>query len=146
MSVVFLVRVACLEGRTVGRGEELRDVTAPGPDAIFVFHAQPVGHSVDVVEICHHLGGIVDGLVAEAVVAQIVQGLRRDGRGRRSQLLGVAAQRPVGRRQVGPAPVPGDLIREDVGGVAILDPEVPCDLGPEVVCVGPNSVPAPVDP
>ena len=102
--------------------------------AVFEVDAQAVDDTVDVVEIRDHLGGIVDGLVGQVQLPQTINiSLGHCGRCLR-QLDGMIAQGPIDLGQLGLGIVRLDLL--DPGGVL--------DLGPEVIGMGLDSVPAAV--
>ncbi len=74
--------------------------------------------------------GVVDGAVAEAELAEVVEVRWADGGRRARQLDGVVAKRPIHLGELG-----GPVIRLD-----LLYPFPIVDLSPEVESVGLNSV------
>lgn len=111
---------------------------------MLLLDVERVGDAVDVVEIGGDLGSVVDGAVVEADGAQLRDvGFPHLGE-RVGELFGKRTEGGVGQRQLGLAPVGGDLVDKTVRRGLVGELEVTDDLGTEVVSVSPRSVDAAV--
>ncbi len=98
-------------------------------------HAQPLGNSVDVIEVRDHLRGVADGLIGKVQLAEFVDVVLRHCRRGARELRRVIAERAIRIAKFGLA-----IIRLD-----LPDPLVAFDLGPEVPRMGLRSVMTSVD-
>ncbi len=81
-------------------------------DELFQGNVQAVGDAVDVVEVADDLGGIVDGPVGEAMLAQgFYVGIGDLSRGV-GELFGVGAEGLVGWGERGRVPIFGYLVNQ----------------------------------
>ena len=69
----------------------------PGMDEGFGFDAEGIGDAIDVIKIANYLGGIVNSTIIEAVAAQHIEVGRAHLLGGFGELLGVGAERHIGR-------------------------------------------------
>lgn len=66
-------------------------------DEGFGFDAEGIGDAIDVIKIANYLGGIVDPTIIEALGAQHIEVGRAHLLGGFGELLGVGAERHIGR-------------------------------------------------
>ena len=66
-------------------------------DEGFGFDAEGIGDAIDVIKIANYLGGIVDPTIIEAVATQHIEVGRAHLLGGFGELLGVGAERHIGR-------------------------------------------------
>ena len=82
-----------------------RHTLLPGVNKIFQVNCQSIGDAVDVVEVADDLGGIVDGAVREAVLAQLGNiGVIYLGRGE-GEFGGVGTEGTIGGCECGRVPI-----------------------------------------
>ena len=107
----------------------------PGSDRVapplrLVVDPDPVRHPRHVVEVGHDLDGVADSRVVEAVRPERVDVGAVHLRRAQGQLHGKVAERPLPRRELGPAVVVQRVLRE----------QLVCALSTEVVCMCASSV------
>ena len=124
----------------------LGGVPSPGSDAVLWVDSEGVGHAVDVVEIGDDLDGVVDGPVVEARRPQGYQVFFAEIPGGCGHLFRELTQGAGPVLQFRRPPVPRDGVDEGVSRLRVRDSETGFDLGPEVVCVGRQSIMAGVGP
>ncbi len=98
-------------------------------------HAQPLGDSVDVIEIRDHLRSVANGLIGKVQAAEFVDVVLRHIRRGARELRRVVAERTIRIAEFGLG-----IVRLD-----LPDPPVVFDLSPEVPRMGLRSVMASVD-
>ena len=69
----------------------------PGMDKCFGFDAEGIGDTIDVIKITNYLGGIMDTAIIEAVGTQHIEVGRAHLLGGFGELLGIGAERHIGR-------------------------------------------------
>lgn len=117
----------------------------PGMDEGFGFDAEGIGDAIDVIKIANYLGGIVDAVIIEALVSQHIEVGGTHLLGGFGELLGVGAERYIGRRQGGFAPIATNVMHQQIGLDFVGNPKIFGDLSTEVMRMRPSSVEAVVD-
>lgn len=107
-----------------------------GSHAGLEVHAQPLGNSVDVIEIRDHLHSVANGLIRKLQPAEFVDVALRHARRGARELRRIVAERSIRIAEFGLG-----IVRLD-----LPDPLVAIDLSPEVPRMGLRSVMASVDP
>jgi len=117
----------------------------PGVDECFGFDAEGIGDAIDVIKIANYLGGIMDAVIIEAVAAQHIEVGRAHLLGGFGELLGIGAERYIGRRQGGFAPITTNMMHQQIGLDFVGNPKIFGDLSTEVMRMRPSSVEAMID-
>lgn len=117
-----------------------RDLQFPCLDEGLFLYSECLGDPVDVIEIGHYLGGVVNGHVIEASSAEFGEPFRTTLSRCARQFLRETAEGGITVAKPGVTPVAGDVRHKRVcrGGIS-RESEV-VDLGTEVVGMGPYSV------
>ncbi len=113
--------------------DRLHSLTPRRFDKRLRFHAQCVGDASDVVEVGDDLGGIMDGSVIKAVLAQVVKIRRNHIALKIGQLDRIFTESHIGGRESRLTPIAGNGMHELVGSFGII--ELVVDLSTEVVGV-----------
>ena len=112
---------------------------------VFLVNPQPVGDSIDVIEVRHDLNGVVDGRVIKPFVSESPNALFRDRSRTPREMLGKFTERPIRRVQIGGLPVRGDRVDKRVTIIGRFELPSVVNLGTELLCMGANSVDTFVD-
>jgi len=117
----------------------------PGVDEGFGFDAEGIGDAINVIKIANYLGGIVNPTIIEAMGAQHIEVSGAHLLGSFGELLGVCAERHIGRRQGGFAPITTNMMHQQIGLDFVGNPKIFGDLSTEVMRMRPSSVEAVID-
>lgn len=117
----------------------------PGVDECFGFDTQGIGDAIDVIKIANHLGGIVNPTIIEAMGTQHIEVGGAHVLGGFGELLGVGAERYIGRCQGCFAPIATNMMDQQIGLGVVGNPKIFGDLSTEVMRMRPSSVEAVVD-